>query len=71
MPTIRAKYPVTVQAEVVISRDFSLNREKQLAQALWEALQDMGEEEAVDYLAERMNVLSEGEPCVQGASGGG
>lgn len=71
MPTIKAKYPVNVRAEVIISRDFYLNREQQLARALWEALQDMGEDEAIDYLAERMTLLGEGEPVVEGANGGG
>lgn len=69
MPTIRAKYPVRVRAEVVISRDFYLNRERQLAKALWQELHDMSEEDAIDYLAERMTVLSEGESYVEQANG--
>lgn len=65
MPTIRAIFPVSIQAEIVISRDFYLNREQQLAQALYQRIIEMDEDEAVDFLVERMTVLGEGTPVAE------
>ena len=68
MPTIRAQYPITINAEVVVARDFHLNRERQVAKALYEQLMDMSEDDAIDFLLERLTVHGEGQPQPEGES---
>lgn len=65
MPTIRATFPVTLSIDVEISRDFYLNVEHQLAEALYQQLMAMDEQEAIDYLMEAISQVGEGKPTVQ------
>ena len=69
MPTIRAIYKVTIQTDVVISRDFYKNREFQLAKALYDELTKMDEDDFIDFLIEKMTLLDEGQPYVEKQTG--
>lgn len=60
MPTIRAVFPATFKFELVVSRDFYLNKEYQLASALYARLQAMDEDAAIEYLREAVIEVGEG-----------
>jgi hypothetical protein len=63
MPTIKATYRVSLKTDLEISRDFHLNREYQLARALYEQLMSMEEDAAVDFLLESIVGVDEGQPA--------
>jgi hypothetical protein len=65
MPTIRAEFPVTLKFNIEISRDFYLNAEFQLAQALYRHLIELDERDGIDYLLEAIAEIGEGKPVVQ------
>lgn len=69
MPTIRAIYKVSIQTEVVITRDFYKNREFQLAKALYDQLTGMDEDNFIDFLIERMTLLDEGQSYQEQTNG--
>jgi hypothetical protein len=61
MPTIRAVYSATIKVDLVISRDFYLNKEYQLARALYERLLSMEEDGAIDFLLGHIVDVGEGQ----------
>lgn len=67
MPTIRAVFPVTLDLDITISRDFYLNAEFQLAEALYKHLMELDEQEAIDYLKTAIVRVGEGKPTVPNA----
>lgn len=69
MSTIQAIYKVSIETDVVITRDFHKNREFQLAKALYDQLISMDEDAAVDFLIERLTLLDEGHPHQEQSSG--
>jgi len=66
MPTIRASFPTTLQFDVELSRDFDLNVEYQVAQALYQQITALDETDAIDLLMEAITKVGEGKLTIQG-----
>jgi hypothetical protein len=62
MPTIRATFPVILTFNVEISRDFYLNTEFQIAQALYEQISALDAQDAIAFLKDAITDLGEGVP---------
>lgn len=62
MPTIRAKYEVTLKFEVEISRDFDLSENWQIAEQLYGYLDQLDPQEATWYLLDHITKIGKGKP---------
>lgn len=65
MPTTRAVIPATLKVEVEVSRDFYVNKELQVAEALYRRLMELDDEDAIDLLKAAIVETGEGAPVVQ------
>ncbi|MCC6190608.1 MAG: hypothetical protein IT318_16385 [Anaerolineales bacterium] len=64
MPTIRAVFPITMQFSVEVTRDFDLNGEYQIAEALYRQIIAMDDSDAIDFLIEAITTVGEGKPTI-------